>query len=206
MALAVFIPSSLIAHPHMSFSTRFAFVWEGSTLSGVNMEWTFDKFFSADIINAYDSDRSGTFSTSESKNVYEKAFIYTKNYYFFTFIRVGDKRFNPAGVKNFTAGISDGSLVYRFFVDLSAYATNELYLAVYDYTFFCDIPYQKTDTVTFLHDPALGSPSYSLVENKDFPIYYNPLGAADDNTVYYQWKKGLVTFYPREIHLQYEKK
>ena len=29
------------------------------------------------------------------------------------------------------------------------------------------------------------------------------MGAIDDYTIYYTWKKGLITFYPREIHLSY---
>lgn len=190
----------------MSFSSRFTFVWEGSALSGVKMEWTFDKFFSADIINGYDSDKNGKFNEKESKAVYDNAFIYCKNYYYFTFIRVGPKRYNPESIRNFSASIQDGSLVYRFFVDLSAYQDGDIFISVYDYTFFCDIPYAKTDMVIFHHDPDLITPSFTLEENKHYPMYYNPMGAVDDKTVYHTWKKGLVTFYPREIHLHYEKK
>jgi len=203
--LAICFPSALSAHPHLSFTCGFGFVWDAQKLSGVNLEWTFDKFFSADIINGYDVDKNGKFSAEESNAVYNNAFIYTKNYYYFTFIRVGEKRYNPAGVKEFKASISDGSLVYRFFVDLSPYQDSDIYLAVYDYTFFCDIPYQKTKTVTFNYDNTLLTPTFTVEENKKYPIYYNPLGAIDDNTVYYAWKKGLQIYYPREIHLHYDK-
>ena len=36
------------------------------------------------------------------------------------------------------------------------------------------------------------------------PVYYDPLGSIGDDSVYYTWRKGLVTFYPKEIHLSYE--
>ena len=43
-----------------------------------------------------------------------------------------------------------------------------------------------------------------IEENKEFPVYYNPLGAATDSTVYYEWKPGLQTYYPKEVHLTYK--
>ena len=84
--------------------------------------------------------------------------------------------------------------------------TGELALAVYDYTFFCDIAYPEKNPVRLTFDPAKVSASFLIAENKDYPVYYNPLGAVDDTTVYYTWKKGLQTFYPREIRITYAPK
>lgn len=197
---------SLSAHPHMSLTSRFEFVWEGERLSGVYQEWTFDKFFSADIIRAHDANRDGKFDAKEQKNVYQYAFVYCADYKFFTFIRQGDERTNPAGVKDFSARIEDGSIVYRFMVDLSAYRGGDISVAAYDYTFFCAIPYAAENPVTLRYDPGIVEASFEIGENKKYPVYYNPQGAADDATIYYAWKKGLLTFYPKEIHVRYSKK
>jgi ABC-type uncharacterized transport system substrate-binding protein len=200
------LPLGLFAHPHMRLFSRFEFEWQGQSLKGMWLEWTFDQFFSADIIQAYDADRDGRFSAKETQAVFANAFTYVSEYYYFTFIREGDKRYNPKKVSDFSAWIDkDKCLVYRFLVDLSPYQSQDIYLAVYDYTFFCDIPYQKDDMVKFDCDQSLVSPSCTVEENKKYPVYYNPLGAADDTTIYYKWKKGLMTFYPKEIHLHYDK-
>ncbi len=199
-------PTAAFAHPHMYFSSAAEFVWEGARLSGCWIEWTFDRFFSADIIGGYDSDGDGAFSPAETKAVYDGAFTNLKNYYYFTFIRQGSVRTNPPAVTGFAVRQKEGIMTYRFFVDLSASAPGELALAVYDYTFFCDIAYPEKNPVRLTFDPAKVSASFLIAENKDYPVYYNPLGAVDDTTVYYTWKKGLQTFYPREIRITYAPK
>lgn len=196
-------PAVLSAHPHMFLTSEEELVWDKATLTGCWIEWTFDQFFSADIIQAYDANRDGKFSAEETKKVYDGAFINLKNYYYFTFIRQGKTRTNPPSVSNFTAGIRDKRMWYRFFIDLSKAAPGEINLSIYDYTFFCDIRYPNANPVKLTFDPAYVQPSYQIVENKEYPVYYNPLGAIDDNTVYYSWKKGLQTYYPREIRITY---
>ncbi|MBN1617086.1 MAG: DUF1007 family protein [Spirochaetales bacterium] len=199
-------PLVMYAHPHMSLTNSFNFVFDGPSLSGVWLEWQFDRFFSADIISAYDTNGDGTFSQAESNAVYQNAFINLRHYYYFTFIREGSKRWNPPKVDRFTASIREGYLVYRFFVDLSSCTSGDVSVAVYDYTFFCDIPYKKDNPVSLTFDGAQLTARASLEENKNFPVYYNPLGAIDDATIYYTWKKGLETFYPREVRVIYESK
>lgn len=197
------IPSILAAHPHMFLTSTEEFVWDKASLSGCWVEWNFDQFFSADIIRAYDADGNGIFSDAETKQIYNNAFIYLKNYYYFTFIRQGKTRTNPPSVGKFTAGIRDEKMWYRFFIDLSKNSPGEICLSVYDYTFFCDIRYPDANPVKLTFDSSYIKPAYQIVENKDYPVYYNPLGSVDDNTIYYTWKKGLQTYYPREIRITY---
>ena len=201
----LFAPTLLSANPHMFLTSTEEFTWDKDRLSGCWIEWEFDQFFSADIIKAYDHDDNGKFDATETKEVYNGAFINLKNYYYFTFIRQGKTRTNPPSVGNFTVGIRGQKMWYRFFIDLSKATPGELCLSVYDYTFFCDIRYPDTSPVKLTYDPEFVQPSYQIVENKDYPVYYNPLGAVDDNTIYYTWKKGLQTYYPREIRISYAK-
>jgi len=193
---------TLFAHPHMSLTACCEFVWKGSSLSGAYIDWAFDPYFSADIIRGYDSNKDGSFDAKETQAVYGHAFQNLKNYYYFTFIRQGTTRTNPKTVRDFSVYQESGVLHYRFFIDLSAYK-GELSLALYDYTYYCAIDYDKDKPVTFDCDEAALHPRAEIVENKKYPVYYNPFGAIDDNTVYYTWKKGLLTIYPREILLSY---
>lgn len=203
LALSLF-PVAAWAHPHMYLTSKAEFVWDKASLSGCWLEWTFDRFFSADLM-AYDANRDGAFSKDETKKAYDGAFVNLRNYYYFTFIRQGKKRSNPKGVGDFSVSQRNGTVTYRFFVDLAECAPGEISLAVYDYTFFCDIRSPSADPVTLTFDPAYVRPSYEIAENKDYPVYYNPLGSVDDTTVYYTWKKGLETYYPREIRITYAK-
>lgn len=191
------------AHPHMWFSSAADFVWKGTRLSGVYLTWTFDDYFSADIIRGYDTNGDGKFDADEISAIYNNAFINLKNYYYFTFIRQEDVRTNPDSVEEFSASQKNGVLSYYFFVDLSHTTSGPIALAVYDYTFFCDISLDPND-IKLTYDPALIHPVFKITENKDYPVYYNPVGAIDDTTIYYKWKKGLQTYYPHEIRITYE--
>lgn len=190
------------AHPHMFFTSTEEFVFEGDKLVGCWLEWTFDSFFSADIIYAHDYDANGKFDEEETADLYYYAFINLENYYYFTFIRQGTTRSNPEKVEHFSARQKDGLLVYKFYIDLSQYEGNEIFLAVYDYTFFCDVRYPE-NPVSFDYDPNAVTVNYSIEENKNYPVYYSPLAAANDNAVYYEWKPGLQTYYPKEIRVTY---
>lgn len=201
----VCFPVSIFAHPHMFFTSSEEFVWNEEKLAGVWLEWIFDSYFSADIIWAYDFDADGKFTPEEIDAVYNNAFINLRNYYYFTFIRQGKTRSNPTSVEKFTARQDNGLLVYRFYVDLSQYKSGEFCLAVYDYTYFCDVRYPDKNPVKLTYDSSKVAPKFTIEENKEFPVYYNPLGSASDTTVYYEWKPGLQTYYPREVKITYAK-
>ncbi len=202
-AILLFVPALAFAHPHMFLTNKAEFVWDGARLSGCFLEWTFDQFFSADLMN-YDANGDGVFNAAETKAVHDGAFANLRNYYYFTFIRQGSRRTNPASVSKFSVLRRGDRVAYRFFIDLSKSEPGEIALAVYDYTFFCDIRSADAEPVKLTYDGALVKPSFAIVENRDYPVYYNPLGAVDDTTVYYTWKKGLQTYYPREIRIVYE--
>ncbi|QSH92264.1 DUF1007 family protein [Treponema medium] len=192
----------LIAHPHLFVSTQTEFVLNNGKIQGAYETWTFDRFFSADIIQGYDLNRDGLFDRAETKDVYDNAFINTKNYSYFTFIRQGDKRESPAQVSDFSVRQKNGIASYRFYVDLSKYNGN-FYFAVYDYTFFCDFRYDEKMPVFFTGASGKTMPTYTIVENKKYPVYYDPFDTADMTMTYNSWKPGLQTYYPREIHITY---
>lgn len=195
--------SFAVAHPHMFFTSKMDFIFSGEKLKGAYVTWTFDRFFSADIIYGYDLNKDGKFSPAETSDVYDNAFTYSQNYYYFTFIRQGNKRTSPENIlkSKFSVWQHNGVVSYRFYVDLSEFTGREMYFACYDYTFFCDITYPEKGAVNFICDKNKLNPVFKIEENKDFPIYYNPLGAVDDTTIYYKWAPGLLTYYPKEIHI-----
>lgn len=195
-------PVQVIAHPHLFISAQIEFVVNGDTVQGAYETWTFDRFFSADIIQGYDINRDGLFSQTETADVYDNAFINTQYYSYFTFIRQGEKRTSPKGVSAFSVWQKDGLVSYRFYVDLTAYHGNFSF-AVYDYTFFCDFRYAETTPIRFTGYSGKALPAYTITENKKYPVYYDPFDTADTATTYNTWKPGLQTYYPREINITY---
>lgn len=191
-------------HPHVFFTSTEEFVFEDDKIAGCWVQWTFDSYFSADMDFYYDWDDNNFYDEAEIEELYNFAFINLENYHYFTFIRQGAERFSPVEVYNFHAWQEDGILSYRFYIDLSHMEGNDFHFAVYDYTFFCDIRYPD-NSVTFSGADNLNV-SYDIAQNKDYPVYYDPWGASNDTTIYTKWRPGLETYYPYEIHIQYEKK
>ena len=201
--LFVFCSLSLFSHPHMHFSSAVEFVFAGNKLKGAYVEWTFDRYFSADIISGYDLNKDGVFNAKETQDVWENAFSYTSNYYYFCFIREENRRSSPTDVSSFKVRQKDGIVSYNFYIDLSQFTSRELFFAIYDYTFFCDITYKEKNGVLFRYNSSSLRPTFKIVENKNYPVYYNPVGPIDDTRIYYKWKPGLETYYPKEIAIRY---
>ena len=108
----------LFAHPHVSLDARIEFEFYGKTCRGFWVDWTFDAFFSATVINDFDANQNSRFEDSEIQKVHDGAFINLRKYGFFTLIRKGGERTSPEAVERFSASIKDNRLVYRFYVPL----------------------------------------------------------------------------------------
>lgn len=201
----IFSLNLLFSHPHMFFTSKVEFVFSGKILQGAYVTWTFDRFFSADVISGYDLNYDGKFSKTETFDVYDNFFTYTQNYYYFIFIREGNNRTSPKNVdrNKFSVWQKDGIVSYKFYIDLKSLKTKEFFFACYDYTFFCDITYPKKFPVVFNCDKSIVNPKFEIVENKNYPVYYNPFGAIDDTRIYTSWAPGLNTYYPREIRVRF---
>ncbi len=190
----------LYAHPHIMLLSDLDFIFSGRTCKGVWVEWAFDRFFSASIIQDYDTDHDGSFSIKEIKQVHDHAFINLKHYGFFVSFRKGKTRKSPDSVTNFSAREKDGELFYKFFIPLDTFKfSNGFYLSIFDPTYYCAVKYRKNPVK--IEQSKGETPSFSIETNKNYPVYYNPYGAANDTSTYNKWKPGLQTAYPKEVHI-----
>ncbi len=204
MLLFFLIPAALLsAHPHMMLTSRCTIHTTEKGVAGITLEWEFDKFFSADVNMNFDEDKNGIFDSSETENVFQYAFSNLKKYNYFVFFRQGDRRFSPHRVEDFRVWNKNGdTMVYSFFVSTEDYPDQDISLAVYDSSFFCHVSYDKDNPVTFDSKTDSRPYRYTLKENKDYPVYYDPFAPATDLTVYTEWRPGLKTFYPTEIQIE----
>ena len=200
--LALSLPT-IFAHPHVSLDARLQFEFDGKECRGFWVDWTFDAFFSATVINDFDANGNGRFEPAEIQKVYNGAFINLHKYGFFTLIRKGDKRTSPEAVENFSATVRDNRLVYRFFVPLDGKEYGrDFSVAIFDKTYYCAVRYPEDAVTITQSSEGASSPVWAREVNKTYPVYYNPAGATTDMTAYSKWKPGLLTAYPEEIHVQ----
>lgn len=196
------------AHPHMSLESRIEFEYAGKTCTSIRLEWTFDPFFSASIIQEMDTDRNGRLDAKESENVRNYAFVNLRKFGYFTYIRKGDQRVTPEKIERFVASIRGDRLVYAFTVPLTGKGYGEDFsVAVFDTTYFCAVMFPPSGaapaaTITQTEEGA-PKPRWERSINKKYPVYYNPQSPATDGTVYTAWKSGLETAYPEEIHVHF---
>ncbi|MBN2041999.1 MAG: DUF1007 family protein [Spirochaetes bacterium] len=196
-------PQKAYSHPHVLLTTSLEFIFEGDTCNGFWLEWIFDDIFGTSVIQEFDEDHNGAFDKKELKKVYNEAFSNLKKYGYFIFIRKDKTRKHPEKVENFSAYQKLGRLVYRFYVPLKdKNLGSDFYIAIFDKTFYCDIKYSSRPAV--IRQKNGRKPVYKIVKNEDYPVYYNPLGGADDLRVYRKWKPGLETAYPKEIHIYFK--
>jgi ABC-type uncharacterized transport system substrate-binding protein len=202
--VGVSFPAIVVAHPHMSLDSRIEFEYSGENCVGFWLDWTFDPYFSAAIIQENDQNRDKKFDEKEAKNVYAHAFQNLRKYGYFVFIRTGNKRVQPDQVEKFVPQIRGDLLVYRFYVDLTGKGYgNDFYIAVFDPTFYCAVRIPQDSATTHQTDLSAGIPKWECRLNKKYPVYYNPQGTPTDMTSYSKWKPGLQTAYPEEIHVYF---
>jgi len=203
MLFVICLPVSLIAHPHVKLTTRISLVYNGKRCEGCGIEWRFDDFFSNNVIREFDKNRDGAFDSKEIDAIYKGAFTNLKNYGYFVFLRKGSVRNNPDNVTDFKAWQKDGMLFYSFFIPFGKLKyDDDFYIAIFDRSFYCATFYDKKPVS--IEQKKGESPSFSVAQNKMYPVYYNPLGMSDDLTIYKKWKPGLETAYPEEIHIRFE--
>lgn len=195
------LPVCLFSHPHIMLNTSLEIEYSNSNCDGIWVEWEFDRFFSISIINDFDLDRNGYFDDNEVREIEQNAFSNLKKYGYFIYLRSGEQRYNPEAISSFSARFSSEKLYYRFFIPLSGRSFSNFYISVFDPTYYCAVGYVENGSIIGQGSGRL--PNLELLENKDFPVFYNPYGTTTDMTAYTKWEPGLQTAYPRELHVYF---
>jgi len=190
------------AHPHMSLVSKLEIEYDGTECRGFWVDWTFDPYFSASIIQDYDKNGNRRFDEAETKAVFSGAFSNLGKYGYFTYLRSEKTRRNPEKVERFAAEIRGDRLAYRFFIRVEK--KGDLNVAIVDTTYFCAVQYpaQGAATVKQLKAGAT-SPTIGRFVDKKYPVYYDPSQSATDNSKHTKWKPGLETVYPEEIRANF---
>jgi len=166
------LPCSAAAHPHLFVENSVKVRFDAAGMTGIAVEWTFDEMFSSTMIETYDSNKDGNFSSAETEALRRKAFSNLKGYHYFTFIMIADKPFNVQYIRDFEARIKDHKIIYAFFVPCHVKATvreRKVTIAIYDETYYTDILLVSSQCD---HTPAPKAVTSTILKFENFDKNY----------------------------------
>ncbi|MDC7220065.1 MAG: DUF1007 family protein [Spirochaetales bacterium] len=202
LLLGFILSASLYAHPHLFISTACTLEFEEGQIKGLWVEFEFDEYFSSEINLKYDADGDGIYNEGETAEVYNNAFINLQYYNYFTFIRHEEEVIYPEITEKFSVRCEGkDKIIYDFFIPLPSYPYKDIYIALYDATFFCSCEFQEE----YFSVTGTGIPEYSQSKavNDNLSIHYNPQAGTEDIGTSQDWSLGLLTYIPEEIHIQF---
>jgi len=112
MLLVLGVPAG--AHPHMFSSARVKAVFEGATLSRIEVEWAFDRLTSSSLLADAGFALKARYSPAETASIKRAAFDNLGRFGYFTELRVDGKPLSFKDVAGFQVEGSEGTLRYRF--------------------------------------------------------------------------------------------
>ena len=115
-SLAAIASTSAVAHPHVFVDYAVTLVVVGERLTGVRLTWTFDDLFSGFILQEFDKDRNGVFSTSELQQIEAKHLSEFKRVGYYTTINLNGNAGHGAGCSRVPGDGRQGSRDLRVHV------------------------------------------------------------------------------------------
>ncbi len=156
--IALLIPYFLLSHPHVFIDYTVNFVFDQNELVGIKTQWIFDEMYSSMLIQDYDVDKDGRFSSSEIKTAKQDAFSNLENYNYFVYITIDSKCFEVKSVDNFSVDVCNNKVVYRFFIPCVVPTTpsyKKIEICMYDETYYVDLLPLGDDPVRFTNEGSI---------------------------------------------------
>lgn len=137
------------AHPHVWIETVTGFIADHGKVSGLRVTWTFDKFFSATLLDDFDSDRDKRFSRKEVGDLEREAFRNTAKQNYFTFVKTDGVLMKGLVPRDFDARVDNGIVTYAFTLPFPQPAEPQrLSVTYYEDTYYIDVaPAEKGGAV-----------------------------------------------------------
>jgi len=115
--------NNLYAHPHIFMSQQIAAQSDKNGLAALNVIWTFDRYFSQQIIMDFDANHDNKFDTKETANVKKNIFDNLKQYHYFADIKIDGTPFEVKFVKDFSCAIKGDRVIFTFTIPCHVRAT-----------------------------------------------------------------------------------
>ena len=181
LALAAFLvlvfPQLSLSHPHVFIQNTLAIVFDHQGLAGIRVKWVFDEFFSSMILGDYDQNHNSKLENSEIKTIKSEAFTNLANYEYFTFIRIQGKPFKVEYVRDFSAALAGGKLIYEFWIPCHVKASSifkQFIVSQYDPTYYTRVAFAKDQPVKVKSGPGFDI-NYRIVKNMKKSYYFSQI-------------------------------
>ncbi|MCD6486239.1 MAG: DUF1007 family protein [Syntrophobacterales bacterium] len=173
LLLLVFSQTSF-SHPHAFIDNRLTMVFDNDGFAGIRVEWVFDEFFSSMIACDYDTNKNNILENSEITAIGKGAFDNLVNFDYFTVIRVGGKPFKIKYVRDFSAALKEGNLIYDFFIPCHVKAIpafKEIVISQYDPTYYTDMSLDEDQLIMVEGNSGIET-SCRISENPKISYYF----------------------------------
>ncbi|MBC2715188.1 MAG: DUF1007 family protein [Desulfobacteraceae bacterium] len=172
--LTVFSNTSF-SHPHVFMTQQIISVFDDKGLAGFKIRWEFGDMFSSMIAADYDRNQNGFLEKDEVAVVKDEAFSYISEYNYFIFVKIDGKPFEVKFIKDFSAILDNGELIYTFFVPCHVRAISnfkQIIVATYDPSYYSAILFKKKDPAV-LENNELFEVKAAIREDKSTSIYFD---------------------------------
>jgi ABC-type uncharacterized transport system substrate-binding protein len=174
LALVLAMASPAAAHPHVWIETVTTFMVKDGAITGLRVGWAFDEFFSASLLEDFDTNHDRKFDAKEIAAIQKGAFAKTAGQNYFTFVKTGGVPMTGLVAREFSASVAGDSVHYSYVlpfphpVDPRKAALTVTY---YEDTYYIDVAAAPRDAVRFEGDGSLGC-SGKVAEDPATTIYF----------------------------------
>lgn len=140
-----------MAHPHVWVTVRDEVKFENGQMTGIQHQWTFDESYTAMAIEGLDTDNDKAYSREELKELAQTNIDGLKDFDYFTYATIGEKKIPFAPPRDYWLDYTDGALTLHFFLPLEkALAPDDpgMNIEVTDPSFFIAFSFAKENAVS----------------------------------------------------------
>ncbi len=165
------------AHPHVWIELEMSLHTQNGTLTGIDLSWAWDEFYSDRYRTTYDRNKNGRFDPAEAKELQAKEITAVEAFSEFIFVYERGKRVAVGPVQRLSIELQGKQMVFRFYVPLSrpvslagAGVAHTVTVGSYDPEYYIEslLPENRPGVVFAAPTPAC---SVVVVEDRAHPIY-----------------------------------
>jgi len=174
LLVLLLLPASALGHPHVFIEAEVEVELNAQGIKGLWHYWTFDEYFSAWIIEEFDTTRDGRFNDEETRAVHDGAFQYLAEFGYFTKVLKGKREIPIKAIEKFSVATRGHQVVYTFFVNLDIKVPSgvaDITIAVYDEAFYCQVAFPKKE-IRFKGKPDGWKIEQAKHELPEFAYYF----------------------------------
>jgi ABC-type uncharacterized transport system substrate-binding protein len=175
VAFLLFVSADVsYSHPHVFIHNTLEIVFDQQGLAGVRVKWVFDEFFTSMIADEFDRNHNNKLEEPEVIALRKGAFANLVKFNYFSFIKINGNAFPVEYVRDFSASLAGGNLMYSFMIPCHVKGITtfkEFVISQYDPTYYTRVAFAKDQPVS-LEGASAFEVSYRISKNMKEAYYY----------------------------------